>query len=174
MKADMGLYDEVREFVVQHSEPNETRSLFWLSDDNGQSEEDYCRECVDVITLLPGLVMLHLLTLVGAVAVPHEVAHKVREEAQEARDGGWASESDGFRYCGLCGIHLNVILTRYAVAEELAHWQEHPPTSGRDWWEFELLMDAIFGWGHVDVSEHAEWPVVQRIVSKAMGVEVGA
>ena len=60
--------DDVRNLIHERAEQPEMSSGYWLNDRNGDLgyyEGDFCEKCVRAIPVLPGLVMCHLVSMLG-------------------------------------------------------------------------------------------------------------
>lgn len=160
------LFGKIERFTLARRGPGPSAAPYWLHDD---SCADYCGDCVSAIPALGGLVVCHLLLLIGVdvmvkrehdldeyktcrrcdwhvswnkecLTLPEQIVHM----ADDQRDGGWRGESDGFRFCENCSEQLDVCLTGYGAKEELRHQEESgPPDSPDDWYSFSEMLNSI-------------------------------
>ncbi len=170
--------------------PEQSELFWLSPSDYRQDTDDYCDDCIGVIAALPTLIFYHLRLLIGSPVPPADhqfmdnsgryygrcatcdvwdsadatpcwdAARLAIEWNKESIDGGWAGESDGFRFCENCGKSLHVNLTDYAVESELSHWKEYgPPTGGDDWWAFSEVLERF-------TRDDKHWDEVKTLFSK--------
>lgn len=159
-------FSEIEAEAGKRSGPPPDSYLYWLRD--GDHSEVFCGDCVRSVPTLPGLVVCHLLYLLGepiGAARPHDKEHSGRcprcgewgadmcssvpeeilSEAEEAWDGGWDRfEEDSLQFCSGCGVRLDVCLTAYGAKAELDHWEDQdPPESPEEWQTFCEMLNSL-------------------------------
>lgn len=159
------------------------RAAYWLRGD-ADCGNDFCIDCITYLPMLPGLMACLLLHLLGhdMKSPQHGVSgwcikcndycrsmpEQIASRARDARDGGWGIEHDCWRTCDHCGVDLDFCPTDYFVESELDHWEGHdgPPSSGREWWEVLVVLDALPNWWIPDAAQSGGWGRVVALMTK--------
>lgn len=98
----------------------------WISTPDGDQGEEWCPDC-------------------GYYMWRHLRRHDRKRREDYFLDGGWRTESDGFRFCAGCRIRLDVCLTDYGVEENINHYEEcgFSASPRDDAWEINELLEAV-------------------------------